>query len=214
MWKKEGSGWDAPCIVASWKEHGFSLDELNEVVNFYFEINKPSVKCKTCGGNGHHPDAQWITESWYSHSSPFTNQTAEEVDIKRFLERFGCENRPPLLGRGKMPPDELIEKYGLPVLRALRHDDGERRRVEHQHHAGRGRRAVGRRPPALRVQDASPTAEQVNKWYRDTRLGGRASGTTGSTPASATKQRCERLGVPMTCRPAKATATCSRGRPT
>ena len=114
MWKKEGSGWDAPCIVASWKEHGFSLDELNEVVNFYFEINKPSVKCKKCGGNGHHPDAQWITKSWYSHSSPFTNQTAEEVNVKRFLERFGCENRPPLLGRGKMPPDELIEKYGLP----------------------------------------------------------------------------------------------------
>src|ERR1700723_403258 len=64
MWK-EGSGWDSRVVCDSWDGNHFSLDDLNEVVNFYFEVNRPTKDCPACAGKGSHPDGQWITESWY-----------------------------------------------------------------------------------------------------------------------------------------------------
>ena len=34
-----GDSWDKPVIYADWKSNAFSLDDLNELVNFYFEID-------------------------------------------------------------------------------------------------------------------------------------------------------------------------------
>jgi hypothetical protein len=67
MWK-EGSGWDSRVIIPSWKEFGWELNDLNECANFYFEINRPSVECESCGGNGYHPEAQQVVRSFYQHS--------------------------------------------------------------------------------------------------------------------------------------------------
>lgn len=67
MWK-EGSGWDSRVIVSSWPEFGWSLDDLNECVNFYFEVSRPSIQCEACGGNGYHPGAQQVVRTFYQHS--------------------------------------------------------------------------------------------------------------------------------------------------
>lgn len=70
MWVK-GEGWNSPQIHATWKEFGpWKLDDLNECVNFYFSVDRASKKCDTCGGDGYHPDAHPISESFYSYSSP------------------------------------------------------------------------------------------------------------------------------------------------
>ncbi len=67
MWKK-GEGWDSRKIFTTWAEFGpWKLDELNECVNFYFSVNRESEECKTCGGNGDHPDAQRVVNTFYSH---------------------------------------------------------------------------------------------------------------------------------------------------
>jgi hypothetical protein len=67
MWK-EGSGWESQQLFASWAEFGpWGLDELNECVNFYFSVHRDQKECETCGGNGYHPDAQRVVNTFYRH---------------------------------------------------------------------------------------------------------------------------------------------------
>ena len=64
----DGSGWNSPVIQDTWDM--WKLDELNEGVNFYFSVNRASEECPTCGGNGYHPDAQEVVNSFYAHMNP------------------------------------------------------------------------------------------------------------------------------------------------
>jgi len=62
------NGWRSSVIHETWKAFGpWALDELNECVNFYFHINRDSEECPSCGGNGYHPDAQEVVNSFYPH---------------------------------------------------------------------------------------------------------------------------------------------------
>jgi hypothetical protein len=64
----EGASWSDRIIAPTWDEFGpWKLDDLNECVNFYFEVNRASEECKMCGGNGHHPQAQRIVNTFYRH---------------------------------------------------------------------------------------------------------------------------------------------------
>lgn len=110
---KEGDGWDSRVIVKSWKEFrekGWELDELNEVANYYFSAERDSVKCPVCGGCGEHPDAQWITESFYRHSSPFCQTTENEIMTRKLLERFGSDFETSVVGKG-FPSPMILAKY-------------------------------------------------------------------------------------------------------
>lgn len=67
MMNKE-QGWNGRIIANSWEEFGpWELDELNECVNFYFEVSKHSETCGNCGGNGYHTDAQRVVNTFYPH---------------------------------------------------------------------------------------------------------------------------------------------------
>lgn len=116
MWN-EHQGWDSPLTGLSWSD-GQMLDELNEIVNFYFTVERPAKDCETCAGNGTHPDSQWISESFYEHSSPFRGPQADAdyADAKAVMARFGCKDKSPLLQRGTFPPAELLERYGKPFF--------------------------------------------------------------------------------------------------
>jgi len=110
MWTKE-SGWDSPIVVDSWKEFKWELDELNELVNFYFEIERESIKCPECSGTGYHPDCMWISESFYHHTSPFCSLTQREILIKKGLaEKFGCDTEDRMV-RKSFPSEETFAKY-------------------------------------------------------------------------------------------------------
>lgn len=66
-----GESWSGRVIKPTWADLGpWDLDELNECVNFYFEVNRASKDCKTCGGNGYHPDAQRVVNTFYEHQCP------------------------------------------------------------------------------------------------------------------------------------------------
>lgn len=192
MWK-EGSGWDSAVLLEAWDKM-WELDELNEVVNFYFQINRPTKDCPMCAGRGTHPDAQWITESWYKHSSPFTTPDADEERSKAVLARFGCRFTASAVGRGALPPDEIINRYGKAFLEHcvstienggewstnLTQDevdalwDGQRLHIEFKE---------------------KPTAEQVNRWAKS----GKGFGHDAINSWICCERRCERLGVPHTC---------------
>lgn len=109
---KDGDSWDSRIIKENWKgfNNSFGLNYLNEVVNFYFEAVRNSVKCETCGGCGDHPDSQWITESFYQHSSPFCKMTQKNEYVKHFLGKLGCDFDTTVVEEG-FPSEELLDKY-------------------------------------------------------------------------------------------------------
>lgn len=113
MWK-EKEGWDSRVIHESWDGFGpWSLDDYNEVVNFYFHVGRPAETCSVCGGLCYHPDAQWVSESFYSHSSPFKNRTPSEEAGSRLMQAFGAPDLPGAIPRGTiMPSAELVGRYG------------------------------------------------------------------------------------------------------
>lgn len=77
---KEGSGWDSRQLFENWAEFGpWGLDELNECVNFYFSVRRESVECSECGGNGYHPDAQRVVNTFYPHQCHSIGVPASEA---------------------------------------------------------------------------------------------------------------------------------------
>lgn len=58
-------GWDSRCIIEDWKSFGWKLDDLNELVNFYFSVERKSEECKDCDGTGYSPDAKILADTWY-----------------------------------------------------------------------------------------------------------------------------------------------------
>lgn len=66
MWKTDKHGWDIPQIYKTWKEFGpWKLNDLNEVVNFYFSIERENKKCVSCDGTGYAPEAKKVSDAWY-----------------------------------------------------------------------------------------------------------------------------------------------------
>lgn len=193
MWN-EKDGWDSRIIAKSWPEFDIKqLNELNEVVNFYFCIEREGKPCETCNGKGRHTDAQWITESFYHHSSPFTQPDSQENAAKATLERFGCVFTDSVHGRGSMPDVATLERYGKPFMefcvRTMERggcwsDDITEDEAEALVKSGRG------------TIDGLKTAEDFN---RANRPGARGFGHDAINAWILFKQRCQRLGVPLEC---------------
>lgn len=194
---KPGDGWDARQLCKSWREFGpWGVDDLNEIVHFYFEVDRESERCLMCNGESIHPDGQWITRSFYHHSSPFTVPDDREREAKQVMARFGCTFDTGVLGRGTLPPDEVINRYGLPFLefcvRTIERggcwrDDITEDEAAKLVEAGRGK------------IDKLFTADDFNSAERGE---GRRRGFIGHDAINSwilCKQRCERLGVPYTC---------------
>lgn len=65
---KDSQGWDSsPSMNWVSFQAGFSLDDFNEVVHFYFEIGRDSERCDPCGGCGLNPASREIAETFYDH---------------------------------------------------------------------------------------------------------------------------------------------------
>lgn len=65
MWK-EKKDWEGRLIFDTWKDFGpWDLDDMNEVVNFYFEVNRESTACNSCGQTGYNPETKKLADDWY-----------------------------------------------------------------------------------------------------------------------------------------------------
>lgn len=78
-------GWGSSVACATWKEFGpWTLDELNEVAHFYFQISRASVKCEACDGSGLNPETHRISEDFYDFAGTgrkwCDNITQDEAD--------------------------------------------------------------------------------------------------------------------------------------
>ena len=80
---KEDRGWESPVELENVKKL-WKLDELNELVNFYFEIYKKSEDCKECEGTGYNKETLQISKDWYDFDNKGTRWcdkiTQDEVE--------------------------------------------------------------------------------------------------------------------------------------
>lgn len=69
MWK-EGEGWDSQHIYDTWKDFGpWELDDLNEIANFYFCINRKREDCRICNATGLNPLSEEISRTFYDNDN-------------------------------------------------------------------------------------------------------------------------------------------------
>lgn len=187
MWK-EGSGWDSRVIVENWKAFNFELDDLNECVNFYFQLNRESKDCPVCNGNGCHPDAQWISESFYGHSTPFRRQNARELESIAVLASFGGEG--PKRAVSGFPSGEVLERYGREFrdfCEEMRSGGGE------WHH-----KITDDEYEALKASNRHRKAKSASEVNAIERAGG-MDGHDAINRGILIEARCKRLGVPHYC---------------
>jgi len=78
-------GWAGSLIYPTWNKADNQVDELNEIVNFYFELVRDNVECVHCDGTGHNPETKIIDETFYDHDGDGSRRwidkiTNDEVD--------------------------------------------------------------------------------------------------------------------------------------
>lgn len=66
---KDRPGWDSRIIAPCWGDLEPTLDDLNEVVNFYFSVEREQVACKSCDQSGYNAATKQIADDFYDHSS-------------------------------------------------------------------------------------------------------------------------------------------------
>ncbi len=197
MWVK-GEGWHTPILKDKWKDLGIELNELNEVVNFYFYLHRDSKQCETCGGNGYHPDAQWVSESWYSHSSPFTHRDAQQEMVREGMNRmWGSFREREILGHDNYPSPSVLAKYG-PGFRAF----CEEMRI----HGSWSDRITQEEVDVLvkegRLRDYGKNAKKVTADEVNAAQGKRGAGFLSHDAINrciSVRTRLERFGIPVHC---------------
>lgn len=64
MCKDSSKGWESSIELENVDEL-IKLDELNEIVNFYFEITRKNHECPHCKGSGLNKETYQLNEDWY-----------------------------------------------------------------------------------------------------------------------------------------------------
>lgn len=63
---KPGGGWEAPVVHETWLDFTpLALDDWNEVVHFYFEIDRAADRCPACTGSGYNEATERLSDDWY-----------------------------------------------------------------------------------------------------------------------------------------------------
>lgn len=93
MASKNG-GWSNPIELNSVKEL-WELDELNELVNFYFGLNRENHECKECEGTGLNKETKQLSDDWYDFEGTgrkWSNKLNQhEVDVLWEVGRLHCD---------------------------------------------------------------------------------------------------------------------------
>ena len=67
---RRSSGWETRVLKKAWSDFQWGLNDLNECVNFYFSVERASVRCTACDQSGQNPATKRIADEFYAHSSP------------------------------------------------------------------------------------------------------------------------------------------------
>jgi len=77
-------GWSSGVIIPNWHDFGWGLDELNELVNFYYSIERENIPCPACQGECYNPQTSEISRAFYDFEGTGArwcdNITQDEAD--------------------------------------------------------------------------------------------------------------------------------------
>jgi len=77
----EKHGWDAGLEYEDWKAFDLQLDDLNEVVHFYFSVNRESERCISCSSSGYGPQGKYLRDTFYNGTRGWSRHlTQDDVD--------------------------------------------------------------------------------------------------------------------------------------
>lgn len=117
----KSGGWREPVSAKTWADFGpWSLDDMNELVHFYFEANRASKPCEACDQSGQNPATKQIADDFYDSGGTgrrwVDNITQDEVDVLVAAGR--------LCAQGKTPPTvaEVNAANRRPGIGGLCHD--------------------------------------------------------------------------------------------
>lgn len=79
----EGKGWARSLLRETWPDMELRLDDLNEVVSFYFFIHRESEDCPDCAGSTYNPETKKLADAFYNNSADqwCDKITQDEVDM-------------------------------------------------------------------------------------------------------------------------------------
>lgn len=86
------TGWSSAIVLPTWKEFAFPQDDLNEVVHFYFSVERTSVTCKSCDSTGSNPDTKALSEDFYDFKERG----------RRWCDRITQDEVDALIARGRL----------------------------------------------------------------------------------------------------------------
>ena len=188
----KGDGWGTSQELASWSAFGpWKLDELNECVHFYFELDRASKQCPNCE-NGYNPQqAQRFHDEWYGKAEPPFDPVAygatpiaiNNPKLREVAER-NVARAPDYYGHGDRALQREITRLHAFFLSQWAH---------HLVQADVDALVAAGRLRSLTRDGHKPTAEEVNTWSLD------GMGHDSINQHVCTRARCERAGVPMEC---------------
>lgn len=105
MCKKKDGSWDSSIYLDNFSDI-WELDELNEVVNFYFEVFRESKDCDSCDRLGVNPETKQIHEDFYDFENRGT----------RWCDNITQDEFEALVKEGRIhgPFDEKTKKWAPP----------------------------------------------------------------------------------------------------
>lgn len=129
MWggkeKEERKSWDSPIYMEGWENFDWKLDDYNEIVNFYFEVQRNTEDCATCGASGYNPQTHQLSEDYYDFADTGRkwcySLTQDDIDYLISKRRLPKEATPEEVNnpRGKHGMDmDAINKWLLIEYRA------------------------------------------------------------------------------------------------
>lgn len=135
-----GESWNKSIVTDTWKAVDLTLDDFNEVVNFYFEITRDSVECPHCEGSGYNPATAEISDTFYDFNETGKRWcdkiTQDEVDyLFQHNRLWNFKDRPTAQAvNGERHPHDAINRWMLIEYRATK--AGVYGKCEHCHGTG------------------------------------------------------------------------------
>jgi len=85
---------------------------LNTVWKGYVNLRPGPNDCHVCDGGGYHPDAIWVSGSFYRHSSPFVFDPRNDEIKAAFTGIFGGRSVGEVHACCSFPSEKTLRKYG------------------------------------------------------------------------------------------------------